>query len=136
MFSSLLFPQKSENPKLIVGVVVDQMRPDYLTRFNNFFRQDGFNRLINEGCNFTYAHYNYVPTFTAPGHTSIYTGTTLFFHGIIANDWFDRTKDKMVSSVKNNLYKSLGVQTDEGQRSPNKLLVNTITDQLKMPELF
>lgn len=131
-FSSLLFSQSSETPKLIVGIVVDQMRFDYLTRFDKYFGVDGFNRLLNEGINFTYAHYNYVPTNTAPGHASIYTGTTPFFHGIIANDWFDRTKDEKVSSVQDTSFKSIGVPTNEGQRSPNKLLANTITDQLKI----
>jgi predicted AlkP superfamily pyrophosphatase or phosphodiesterase len=132
LISTLSFPQKSQNPKLIVGIVVDQMRFDYLTRFNKYFGDDGFNRLLNEGSNFSYAHFNYVPTNTAPGHTSIYTGTTPYFHGIIANDWFDKTKDEMVSSVRDSLFKSIGVSTHEGQRSPNKLLVNTITDQLKI----
>ena len=130
--STLSFPQKSQNPKLIVGIVVDQMRFDYLTRFNKYFGDDGFKILSNEGCNFTYAHFNYVPTNTAPGHASIYTGTTPFFHGIIANDWFDKTKNEMVNSVHDSLFKSIGVTTQEGQRSPNKLLVNTITDQLKI----
>ncbi len=130
--SSFSFPQKSEKPKLIVGIVVDQMRFDYLTRFNEYFGNDGFNRLISEGSNFTYMHYNYVPTFTAPGHTSIYTGTTPFFHGIIANDWFNRVNNDMESSVADNSFQSVGVQTNEGKRSPKKLLANTITDQLKI----
>ena len=130
--STLSYPQKSPSPKLIVGIVVDQMRFDYLTRFYKYFGEDGFKRLLNEGYNFTYAHFNYVPTNTAPGHTSIYTGTTPFFHGIIANDWFDKTKDVMVSSVKDDSFQSVGAQTNEGQRSPDKILSNTITDQLKI----
>jgi predicted AlkP superfamily pyrophosphatase or phosphodiesterase len=130
--SSLSFPQKTDQPKLIVGIVIDQMRYDYLIKFNKYFGQDGFNRLINYGSDFTYAHFNYVPTSTAPGHSSIYTGTTPFYHGIIANDWFDRIKNHMLSSVSDDSFQSVGVQTDEGERSPNKLLASTITDQLKI----
>ncbi|MFZ0453683.1 MAG: alkaline phosphatase PafA [Ignavibacteriaceae bacterium] len=132
LISSLSFPQKSKDPKIIVGIVVDQMRFDYLTRFNKYFGDDGFKRIIKGGSDFTYAHYNYVPTFTAPGHTSIYTGTTPFFHGIIANDWYDREKNEMVSSVRDDSFQSVGVTTSEGQRSPDKILSSTITDQLKI----
>jgi predicted AlkP superfamily pyrophosphatase or phosphodiesterase len=130
--SPLSLGQRSQKPKLIIGIVVDQMRFDYLTRFNKYFGEEGFKRLIKEGSNFTYAHFNYVPTYTAPGHTSIYTGTTPFFHGIIGNNWYDKTKDEMVSSVWDNSFQSVGVQTNEGQRSPGKILSNTITDQLKI----
>ena len=132
IISSLLFPQKNTQLKLIVGIVVDQMRYDYLIRFNIYFGKNGFNRLTNNGCNFTYAHFNYVPTYTAPGHSSIYTGTTPFFHGIIANDWFDRDENKMVNSVEDESVLGLGDQTEIGKRSPKRLLANTITDQLKI----
>lgn len=133
IISSLSFSQKkTEQPKLIVGIVIDQMRYDYLIKFNRYFGQGGFNKLLNNGSNFTFAHFNYVPTFTAPGHSSIYTGTTPFYHGIIANDWFDRIKKHMVNSVSDDSFQSVGVQTGEGERSPNKLLASTITDQLKI----
>src|SRR6186997_701595 len=78
------------SPKLIVGIVVDQMRPDYLERFRNRFVKGGFKRLLREGFNCEQANYSYVPTFTAPGHACIYTGTPPSVNGIIANDWFDR----------------------------------------------
>ena len=126
------FSQTIEQPKLVVGIVVDQMRYDYLTRFSKYYGGDGLKRLTSDGSNFTYGHLNYVPTFTAPGHASIYTGTTPFFHGIIANDWFDRVTNHMVSSVEDHTVQTLGVETDEGQASPNRLLTNTITDQLKI----
>ena len=87
--------RKVEKPKLIVGVVVDQMRYDYLTRFSNKFGNDGFKRLQREGHNFTNNYLNYVPTNTAPGHASIYTGTTPSVHGIINNSWYDKKSKKV-----------------------------------------
>ena len=87
-------------PKLVVGIVIDQMRYDYLYRFYSLYGENGFKRLMNEGSNFTFAHYNYVPTYTAPGHTSIYTGTTPYFHGIISNEWYDRTSKKLFTAQK------------------------------------
>ena len=73
----------SSKPKIIVSVVVDQMRYDYLTRLSNKFSDDGFNRLINQGFNCTNNHFNYVPTVTGPGHSSIATGSTPSIHGIV-----------------------------------------------------
>ncbi|MCL5027445.1 MAG: alkaline phosphatase family protein [Bacteroidetes bacterium] len=127
-----LFSQKIEMPKLVVGIVIDQMRYDYLYRFNSYFGKNGFNRLMNDGTNFTFAHFNYVPTYTAPGHSSIYTGTTPFYHGIIANDWYDKTKRKMIYCVNDTTEKSVGSNDDEGEMSPRNLLATTITDQLKL----
>ena len=85
-----------DKPKLVVGIVVDQMRYDYLTRFENRYGEGGFKRLINEGFNCKNNHFNYIPTYTGPGHASIYTGTTPKIHGIIANDWYDKEAKKMV----------------------------------------
>ena len=129
---NILFSQKVERPKLVVGIVIDQMRYDYLYRFNQYFGNDGFKRLMNDGTNFTFAHFNYVPTYTAPGHSSIYTGTTPFYHGIIANDWFDKAKRKMIYCVNDTTEKSVGSNDDEGEMSPRNLLATTITDQLKL----
>ena len=79
--------QNNSNPKLVVGIVVDQMRYDYLTRFYNKYGEGGFKRMMNEGFNCKNNHFNYVPTYTGPGHASVYTGTTPKYHGIIPNDW-------------------------------------------------
>src|SRR6187401_798679 len=73
-------------PKLVVGIIVDQMRYDYLHRFREDFSSGGFNRLMREGFLFENANYNYVPTYTAPGHACVYTGATPSVNGIIAND--------------------------------------------------
>ena len=79
-----------EKPKLIVGIVVDQMRFDYIYRFWDDYGDNGFKRLINEGHFFRNCQFGYVPTYTGPGHASIFTGTTPAIHGIIANDWYDK----------------------------------------------
>ena len=123
--------QPNENPKLVVGIVIDQMRFDYLYRFRNNYGSTGFNRLLNEGTNFTYAHFNYVPTYTGPGHASIYTGTVPYYHGIIGNDWYDKSNAKMINCTQDAAVKGLGYDNYAGHMSPKKLLTTTITDQLK-----
>ena len=80
-------PQFGERPKLVVGIVVDQMRWDYLSRYYDKFGQDGFRRLIDKGYSFDNCLINYLPTITAIGHTSAYTGTTPAFHGICGNSF-------------------------------------------------
>jgi hypothetical protein len=87
---------------------------------------------MEEGSNFTFAHFNYEGTKTAPGHASIYAGTTPFYHGVIGNDWYDKKSRKSVNAVVDNTYKSVGSNDEEGQCSPTKLLSTTITDQIKL----
>jgi predicted AlkP superfamily pyrophosphatase or phosphodiesterase len=82
-----------ENPKLVVGIVVDQMKMEYLYRYSDDLSSDGFKRLMNNGYTFHNMHFNYMPTYTGPGHTSIYTGTTPSIHGIVGNDWFNRSTE-------------------------------------------
>src|SRR5262245_66487274 len=79
-----------DKPKLVVGIIVDQMRQEYLYRFEKKFGTGGFRRLMGDGFMLKNAHYNYVPTFTGPGHASVYTGTTPAIHGIIGNEWYDK----------------------------------------------
>src|SRR5690349_11066375 len=79
-----------ERPKLVVGIVVDQMRYDFLLRYWDKYSDSGFKKLVNEGMLCKNVHYNYIPTYTGPGHASIYTGTTPSVHGIVSNDWYDR----------------------------------------------
>lgn len=132
IFQTILEAQpQNANPKLVVGIVVDQMRYDYLYRFEKLYSNDGFKKLMNEGTNFTFAHFNYVPTYTAPGHTSIYTGTTPFYHGIISNDWYDRELKKSVYCTSDNSEKTVGADDKSGEMSPRRLLATTITDQIK-----
>src|SRR6185295_13076429 len=109
LFSSgLLFAQKqktvgdntSAKPKLVIGIVVDQMRYDYLFRYWNKYLDTGFKRLIDAGYFFKNDNYNYVPTYTGPGHACIYTGTTPAVNGIVSNDWYDRSMKKTVYCVE------------------------------------
>lgn len=118
--------------KVIVGIVVDQMCYEYLYRFNDKFCDDGFKKLMNEGTNCRNTHYNYVPTYTGPGHASIYTGTTPSNHGIVANDWYDRSFGGTVNCVGDSMVQTVGSSSEDGLCSPHNLKTVTITDQLKM----
>lgn len=122
----------AQTPKLVVGIVVDQMRYDYLTRFWNQYGEGGFKRLVNEGFNCKNNHFNYAPTSTGPGHASVYTGTTPSMHGIIGNDWFDKESGQDVYCAGDDSYTSVGTTSDAGQMSPHRMLTTTITDQLRL----
>jgi len=121
-------------PKLVVGIVIDQMRYDYITRFYNRFGEDGFKRLMRDGFNLENAHYNYIPTYTAVGHTSIYTGTTPQNHGIISNSWYDKYAKKNIYCVDDDRYETVGTNTGNGKKSPYRMLVTTITDELHLSQ--
>lgn len=123
-------------PKLIVGIVVDQMRYDYLTRFESRYGEGGFKRLMREGFNAQNNHFNYIPTYTAPGHASVYTGTTPAVHGIIGNNWFDKKSGKTVYCVVDTLYQTVGSESKAGQMSPHRLLVHTFSDQFRLHHQF
>lgn len=132
LFSVFNGAAQQQQPKLVVGVVVDQMCYDYLFRFNEQFGKNGFNKLMTKGSHFRNVTYNYVPTYTGPGHASVYTGTTPANHGIVANDWFHRPFDKVVNCVSDTTMNSVGTTSDYGKCSPQFLRANTITDQLKL----
>ena len=119
-------------PKLVVGIVVDQMRYDYLTRFYDQYGQDGFKRLVEQGFNCKNNHFNYAPTSTGPGHTSVYTGTTPSVHGIIGNNWYDKQLDASVYCASDDTYVSVGTTSDAGKMSPHRMSVTTITDELRL----
>ena len=121
-----------DKPKLVVGIVVDQMRQEYLYRFEPKYGAGGFKRLMSEGFMLKNAHYNYVPTYTGPGHASIYTGTTPAIHGIIGNDWYDKDLKKDVNCVGDDNQKPVGNDKGNGDVSPWRMLSTTITDELKL----
>lgn len=126
-----------QRPKLVVGIVVDQMKMEYLYRFSDDFSPNGFKRLMNNGYTFQNMHYNYVPTYTAPGHASIYTGTTPSTHGIVGNEWFSRTLGKQMYCTDDASVKTVGDGTvDEGEMSPKNLQSTTITDEVRMATNF
>lgn len=120
------------SPKLLVGIVVDQMRYDYLFRYWDKLGSGGFKKMINEGYLFKNANYSYIPTYTAPGHASIYAGCTPSEHGISANEWYDESFKLMTYCVNDNRFNSVGTSTEEGDKSPNNLLVTTIGDEMKL----
>lgn len=127
----------SVKPKLVVGIVVDQMRMEYLYRFANDFSENGFKRIMNNGFTFHNAHYNYMPTYTAPGHASIYTGTTPATHGIVGNEWFSRKFSKDMYCTEDDAVEMLGEgDKREGAMSPKNLLSTTITDELRLGTNF
>ena len=121
-----------EKPKLVVGIVVDQMRYDYIYRFWDDYGKDGFKRLVNEGHFFRNTQFGYTPTFTGPGHASIYTGTTPSVHGIISNDWYDKTKGVSVYCTGDNAMTSIGTDSANGKMSPHNMLTTTFSDELKL----
>ncbi|MEZ4793241.1 MAG: alkaline phosphatase PafA [Gelidibacter sp.] len=122
----------TQRPRLVVGIVVDQMRYDYLTRFYSKYGEGGFKRMINEGFNCKNNHFNYVPTYTAPGHTSVYTGTTPKYHGIIGNDWYDKELKKSVYCTEDDSVQSVGVPGNPGQMSPHRMKTTTFADQNRL----
>lgn len=129
--------QAQQRPKLVVGIVVDQMKMEYLYRYSDDFSDKGFKRLMSNGFTFHNMNYNYVPTYTAPGHASIYTGTTPAVHGIIGNDWYVRSIGKNMYCTDDAGVKTLLEGTEkEGAMSPKNLLSTTITDELKMATNF
>ncbi|MAN28912.1 MULTISPECIES: alkaline phosphatase PafA [Mesonia] len=126
----------NESPKLVVGIVVDQMRYDYLTRFWDRFGEDGFQRMINEGYNCKNNHYNYAPTKTGPGHASIFTGTSPKNHGIIANDWYDKFEKQMVYCAGDPSVTPLGTTSGAGKMSPHRMVTTTFADQNRLNTQF
>lgn len=123
--------QSPEKPKLIVGIVVDQMRQEYLYRFADRYSDGGFKRMIGEGFMMKNGHYNYIPTYTGPGHASVYTGATPATHGIIGNNWYVRSLDKSIYCAEDSTVYNIGGTPSSGQISPRNLLTTTITDELR-----
>ena len=117
-----------DKPKLVVSIVVDQMRFDNLDKYKESYSNNGFNRLIREGFNLKNNHFNYVPTVTGPGHSSISTGSTPKTHGIVGNNWFNKNTQKDVYCTTDLNYENLGGNAYSAKMSPNNLLVNTLGD--------
>ena len=124
-------------PKLVVGIVVDQMRWDFLYRYESKYSNGGFRRLLSQGYSFSNVMINYVPTVTALGHTSIYTGSVPSIHGIAGNDWTDRETGKNVYCTTDAAVKGISASSEKiGAHSPHNLWSTTITDQLGMATNF
>jgi predicted AlkP superfamily pyrophosphatase or phosphodiesterase len=137
MFSSCKKKKSGpERPKIVIGVVVDQMRWDYLYRYYDRYGKDGFKRLLNKGYECRQTMINYLPTFTAPGHSCIYTGSVPALHGIAGNEWVDAKDGKMHYCVDDESVTMTGDQSEGHSMSPANLLTTTVTDELRLATNF
>jgi predicted AlkP superfamily pyrophosphatase or phosphodiesterase len=126
-----------KKPKLVVGIVVDQMRYDYLYRFYDRYSNNGLKRLMKEGFNCRNNHYHYASTITGPGHAHVYTGSIPAISGIVGNTWYDKVLDKTMYVVADSTVKVVGDGSEAaGKMSPRNLKVSTITDQLAISSQF
>jgi predicted AlkP superfamily pyrophosphatase or phosphodiesterase len=125
-----------ERPKLVVGIIVDQMRWDYLYRYYNKYKTGGFKRLLNEGFSCENSMINYIPTVTAIGHTTIFTGSVPSIHGIAGNEWIDTKTGKSIYCTDDSTVQTVGVEGKSGKMSPHYLLATTITDELRLATNF
>src|SRR3954463_14448815 len=119
-------------PKLVVIVVIDQFRGDYLERYRDQFGEGGFKLFLDHGAYFTDCNYNYANTVTGPGHASLLTGTYTSGHGIMANEWWDPQKKKLVTSVEDDATTLVGIPGNAHGSSPHNLLADTLGDELKL----
>jgi predicted AlkP superfamily pyrophosphatase or phosphodiesterase len=122
---------EAKKPKLVVGIVVDQMRQEYLYKYEDRYVDGGFKRLAQEGFMMKNGHYNYIPTYTGPGHASVYTGTTPATHGIIGNNWYVRELNKSIYCAEDSTVSAVGGTVKNGKISPRNMLTTTITDELR-----
>lgn len=123
-------------PKLVVGIVVDQMRWDYLYRYYNRYKPNGFKRLLSEGFSCENTYINYIPTYTAIGHSTIYTGSIPAIHGITGNDFFIEATGKSIYCTDDSTVTTVGSNTNAGKMSPRNLLTTTIGDELRLATNF
>lgn len=123
-------------PKLVVGIVVDQMRWDYLYRYYDRYQSNGFKRLLNEGFSCENTQVDYIPTFTAPGHTCIYTGSVPAITGIAGNDFIIQATGKSIYCTEDTSVQTVGSTSVAGKMSPRNLLTSTVTDELKLATNF
>jgi predicted AlkP superfamily pyrophosphatase or phosphodiesterase len=123
-------------PKLVVGIVVDQMRWDYLYRYYDRYQSNGFKRLLNEGYSCENTQVDYIPTFTGPGHSCIYTGTVPSIHGIAGNDYIIQATGKSMYCTEDTTVHTVGSITMAGEMSPRNLLTTTVTDELRLATNF
>lgn len=128
--------QQLTKPKLVVGIVIDQMRWDYLYRFSQLYSNNGFKRLIGEGFSCDNTLIPYTPTYTAPGHTCIYTGSVPAIHGIVGNNWYDKSRNANVYCTEDSTVSTVGNISDAGKMSPENMWTTTITDELRLSNNF
>src|SRR5688500_7231451 len=126
----------SSKPKLVVGIVVDQMRWDYLIRYEDRYVDGGFKRLLGEGFSCDNALIPYTPTYTAAGHATVYTGTVPAVHGIIGNNWYSRALGRGVYCTDDSTAKPVGSSSSAGKMSPRNMWSNSVADELRLATNF
>ena len=126
-----------QRPKLVIGIVVDQMRWDYLYRYYDRYGDGGFKRLIKDGFSCENTMISHLPSFTAVGHATIYTGSVPAIDGIAGNDWTEQLTGKVTYCTADSTVQPLGnPNAIDGHMSPRNLLVSTITDELRLATNF
>jgi len=120
------------HPKLVVVIVIDQFRGDYLERYRDQFGEGGFRLFLDHGAYFPNCYYNYANTRTAPGHATLFTGAYSDRHGIMANEWWDPQTKRMVTSVQDDGTKIVGISSTAPGASPHNLMADTLGDELKL----
>lgn len=128
--------EKLSRPKLVVGIVADQMRWDYLYRYSDRYGNGGFKRMLREGFSAENTNIDYLPTVTAIGHTTLYTGSVPSIHGIAGNNFFNNRTGEMMYCAGDDQVQTVGSDSKAGQMSPRNLLAGTITDELKLATNF
>jgi predicted AlkP superfamily pyrophosphatase or phosphodiesterase len=129
-------PGPVARPKLVVGIVVDQMRWDYLYRYSARYGAGGFRRLLEEGFSCEDVYISHLPSYTAVGHSTIFTGSVPSVHGIAGNDWIDQATGRDVYCVEDSTVKAVGGTSPAGNMSPRNLLATTVTDELMLATNF
>ncbi len=124
--------EKEENPKVVIGIVVENMRPDYIQRFWNKFQPNGFKKLYDNGAVCSNVNITQHIQCYASGTATLFTGVNPSVHGIVDKTWYDRLKEKVIDCTEDDYYFTVGADTKAGNASPVKLLTNTITDNLKI----
>jgi predicted AlkP superfamily pyrophosphatase or phosphodiesterase len=112
------------------------MRYDYLNRYWDLYGSQGFKKLVSEGYNFSNAHYDFVPTITGAGHANISTGTGPSINGIVSNEWYERSENKVVYCVEDGAVQTTGSTSNAGKMSPKRLLSSTVGDELRLASNF
>lgn len=141
-YSTFAYSQSDKKPKLLIGIIVDQMKQEYLYRFQDNYSENGFKRIMRDGFNVKNAHYNYIPTATGPGHSSVFSGTSPGFHGVVGNNWYDRKSESKVYCAEDISADFVGMkgrvkhENIKDGRSPKNLLTNNFADEVKLFSTF
>ena len=132
-------PAAQTRPRLVLLIVVDQFRADFLERFGDLFAENGLRRLARDGAVWSDAHYDHAPTYTAPGHAALMTGTWPAQNGIIGNLWFDREAGRVVENIADPddrpgqpRYQLFGGGPNEAGASPRRMTASTLGDELRL----